>query len=103
MGGKIEKLTQEAADEAIAGLEGWVREDVKWIRGSYRFASFPDAVAYVGRIADIAEEMNHHPFIGIDYKKVTLRLTTWSAGGITELDIRAARRYNEAYGAFRGE
>ena len=103
MSGKLDKMTPEAADEAIARLEGWVREDGKWVRGSFRFASFPDAVAFVGRVADIAEEMNHHPFIGIDYKKVTLRLTTWNAGGLTELDMVSAQRYNEAYGIFRGE
>jgi 4a-hydroxytetrahydrobiopterin dehydratase len=100
---KPEKLTGEAADAAITGIEGWVRENERWIQGSYRFASFPDAIAFVGRVADIAEEMNHHPFIAIDYKKVTLRLTTWHAGGLTMLDFRSAERYNEAYRTFRGD
>ncbi|MBM7567487.1 4a-hydroxytetrahydrobiopterin dehydratase [Paenibacillus sacheonensis] len=97
--GKREKMTAEAVDAAVASLEGWERQDEKWIAGSYRFVTFPAAIAFVGRIADIAEELNHHPFIGIDYKKVTLRLTTWHAGGLTELDIQSAERYNEVYKA----
>lgn len=94
---KLEKMTTEAADAAIASLAGWSRQDEKWIAGSYRFAGFPAAIAFVARIAEIAEAMNHHPFIAIDYKKVTLRLTTWHAGGLTELDMQSAERYNEAY------
>ncbi|MBW7475595.1 4a-hydroxytetrahydrobiopterin dehydratase [Paenibacillus oenotherae] len=99
---KLERMTTEAANEAIASLDGWVREDDKWMAGSYRFASFPDAIAFVGRIADIAEELKHHPFIGIDYRKVTLRLTTWDSGGLTELDMQSAERYNASYRTFVG-
>ncbi|QYR21612.1 4a-hydroxytetrahydrobiopterin dehydratase [Paenibacillus sp. sptzw28] len=98
---KVEKLSAPDADKAIAGIEGWIREDEKWMQGSYRFAAFMDAVAFVGEVAAIAEEMNHHPFIAIDYKKVTLRLTSWNAGGLTELDMQSAQRYNEAYHRFR--
>ena len=94
---KLEKMSVASADEAIAALDGWVREDEKWIHRSYRFKTFPDAVAFVNRVAAIAEEMVHHPFISIDYKRVTLRLTSWHAGGLTELDMDSARRYNEAY------
>ncbi|MFD0712942.1 4a-hydroxytetrahydrobiopterin dehydratase [Paenibacillus sp. GCM10027626] len=99
--GKLEKLTTAAADEVIAGLEHWQREDEKWMRGSYRFASFPAAIEFVRQAADIAEELNHHPFIGIDYKKVTLRLTTWNSGGLTALDMQSASRYNALYEQFR--
>lgn len=95
--GKLAKLTDEEADAAIAELDGWSRQDGKWMAARYRFVSFPDAIAFVTRIADEAEALNHHPFIGIDYKQVTLRLTTWHSGGLTELDIRSARRYNEIY------
>lgn len=100
---KMEKLSTPAADEAIAAIEGWVREDEKWMQGSYRFAAFMDAMAFARQVAVIAEEMNHHPFIGIDYKKVTLRLTSWNAGGLTELDMQSAQRYNEAYRTFHAK
>jgi len=101
--GDREKLTLAAADQAIAALPGWEREDDKWMRVSYRFASFPAAIAFVQSAAEIAEEMNHHPFISIDYRKVTLRLTTWSSAGLTALDMLSAKRYNELYAASKLE
>lgn len=54
--------------------------------------SFREAIAFVGRVADLAEEANHHPDIAISYKKVTLRWTTHSAGGLTDLDYELASR-----------
>ena len=49
----------------------------------------------MGRVAEAAEEANHHPDITIAYKKVTLRWTTHSAGGISDLDYELASRTNE--------
>ena len=57
--------------------------------------SFPDAIAFVSRVADLAEAENHHPDISISYRKVTIRWTTHSAGGITDRDHELARRTDE--------
>jgi 4a-hydroxytetrahydrobiopterin dehydratase len=59
------------------------------------FDGFPEAVAFVGRVAELAEAEDHHPSISIDYRRVTLRWTTHSAGGITERDHDLARRSAE--------
>jgi 4a-hydroxytetrahydrobiopterin dehydratase len=59
------------------------------------FPSFPDAIAFVNRVAELAEQANHHPDIAVSYKKVTLRWTTHSAGGITERDHELAARTDE--------
>jgi 4a-hydroxytetrahydrobiopterin dehydratase len=48
--------------------------------------SFPEAIAFVNRLAEIAERENHHPDLAISYRKVTVRWTTHSAGGITPRD-----------------
>lgn len=48
--------------------------------------SFPEAIAFVNRLAEAAERENHHPDIAISYRKVTVRWSTHSAGGITERD-----------------
>jgi 4a-hydroxytetrahydrobiopterin dehydratase len=61
----------------------------------FQLDSFPAAIAFVGRVADLAEEANHHPDIAIHYKAVTLRLSTHSAGAITERDHELAARINE--------
>jgi len=59
---------------------------------TFELPSFRAAIAFVGRVADLAEEANHHPDIAISYRKVTLRWTTHSAGGITERDYELAAK-----------
>jgi 4a-hydroxytetrahydrobiopterin dehydratase len=62
---------------------------------TFELPSFPEAIAFVGRVAAVAEEANHHPDITISYRTVTLRWTTHSAGGITDRDYELATRTNE--------
>jgi 4a-hydroxytetrahydrobiopterin dehydratase len=62
---------------------------------TFELPSFPEAIAFVNRVAAVAEEANHHPDITISYRKVTLHWTTHSAGGITDLDYELAARTNE--------
>jgi len=54
--------------------------------------SFAEAIAFVNRIAELAEQENHHPDIQVSYRKVTLRSTTHSAGGLTDHDSAPAAR-----------
>lgn len=96
------KLTEEQIEEHLDRSGGWKRTDDKWIVKKYRFTRFTDGIAFVNEVADIAERMNHHPMIAIDYKMITLRLTSWNAGGLTALDFASASAYyhvyNEKYG-----
>jgi 4a-hydroxytetrahydrobiopterin dehydratase len=62
---------------------------------TYELASFEDAIAFVNRVAALAEAEDHHPEIAIAYRKVTLRWSTHSAGGITERDRELAARSDE--------
>ncbi|MGO4547889.1 4a-hydroxytetrahydrobiopterin dehydratase [Paenibacillus sp. 2TAB23] len=91
------RLTDVEIEEGLSANEGWKREDGKWITKKYRFTAFMDAIAFVDRVAKASELLNHHPFIAIDYKIVTLRLTTWRGGGLTALDFQAAEAFNNAY------
>jgi 4a-hydroxytetrahydrobiopterin dehydratase len=59
------------------------------------FDGFPQAIAFVDRVAELAEAENHHPDIAISYKRVTLRWSTHSAGGITDRDRQLAARTDE--------
>jgi 4a-hydroxytetrahydrobiopterin dehydratase len=59
---------------------------------TFELPSFAEAIAFVNRVAELAESENHHPDIAIAYKKVTLRWSTHSAGGITERDRELAAR-----------
>jgi 4a-hydroxytetrahydrobiopterin dehydratase len=61
---------------------------------TFELGSFGDAIAFVNRVASLAEAEDHHPDIAIAYRKVTLRWTTHSAGGITDRDRTLALRSN---------
>jgi 4a-hydroxytetrahydrobiopterin dehydratase len=70
---------------------GWVEQGGALER-TFELPSFAEAVAFVNRVAELAEQEGHHPDIEISYKKVALRWTTHSAGGITDRDYELARR-----------
>lgn len=85
----MDVLSQEQIDAALADLEGWVFEDGALTR-TFRLADFARAVDFVEELADVAESLQHHPDIDIRANKVTLRLVTHSAGGVTERDVELA-------------
>ncbi|WP_426450085.1 4a-hydroxytetrahydrobiopterin dehydratase [Paenibacillus sp. S-38] len=91
------RLPEPEVEALLAQAGDWKRQEERWIVRKYRFPSFPEAVEFVNRLSEAAEELNHHPLIAIDYKLVTLRLTSWHAGGLTALDFSAAARFDEAY------
>jgi 4a-hydroxytetrahydrobiopterin dehydratase len=56
----------------------------------FEFNDFPQAVAFVNRVAELAQAADHHPDIEIHYRHVTLRWSTHSAGGVTDRDRELA-------------
>jgi 4a-hydroxytetrahydrobiopterin dehydratase len=77
--------------EDLAGTN-WRREGDAIVR-DLQFADFAEAMAYVNRVAELAEEANHHPDILVHgWNRVRLTLTTHSAGGLTDNDFQMARR-----------
>jgi 4a-hydroxytetrahydrobiopterin dehydratase len=69
----------------MAELSDWQEVDGALER-TVELPSFPEAIAFVNRLAEAAERENHHPDISISYKRVTVRWSTHSAGGITDRD-----------------
>jgi 4a-hydroxytetrahydrobiopterin dehydratase len=67
------------------GATDWPEVDGA-LQREFVFDGFPAAIAFVNRVAELAEAENHHPDIAVSYKRVTLRWTTHSAGGITDRD-----------------
>ena len=86
----MEKLDQEHIDEKLQEFPEWSQSG-ETLQRTFRFDNFLGAMAFVSRIADLAEEHQHHPDILIRYDKVTLTLSTHDAGGITEKDFNYAR------------
>jgi 4a-hydroxytetrahydrobiopterin dehydratase len=64
-----------------------------------KLPSFLEAIAFVNRVAEIAERENHHPDLAISYRTVTVRWTTHSAGGITERDRALAAETDTLLGS----
>jgi 4a-hydroxytetrahydrobiopterin dehydratase len=84
-------LTQDQVAAALGKLAGWELAG-KEIRKTFDKKDFVHAVGFVGSVALVAERANHHPDIDIRWSKVTLTLSTHSAGGLTEKDFDLARQ-----------
>ena len=84
-------LLDEAAIEAALREVDWTRDGDALARTVKR-PTFRDAMTFANAVADIAEEMDHHPDIDIRWRTVKLRVSTHSAGGLTPLDFELARR-----------
>jgi 4a-hydroxytetrahydrobiopterin dehydratase len=78
----------------VSELEGWTEVDDALER-TFELDSFVEALAFVNRVGELAEAENHHPDIRIDYRRVTLRWWTHTAGGITDRDRELASRSAE--------
>lgn len=70
-------------------LKGWKLDDDELVK-VYKFNSYTEGVAFANAVAWLAEAANHHPEIDIEWRKVTIDLTTHSAGGVTEKDFALA-------------
>jgi 4a-hydroxytetrahydrobiopterin dehydratase len=72
-------------------VDEWQEQDDALVR-EFELASFPAAIAFVDRLAELAESENHHPDIDVRYRRVTVRWTTHSEGGVTAKDREMAER-----------
>jgi 4a-hydroxytetrahydrobiopterin dehydratase len=85
------KLTGKEIVERLKQTPGWERQGSE-ISRLYTFSGFITGIAFVNHAAGLAEAMDHHPEILIQYRKVKLTLSTHSAGGLTDLDFTLARK-----------
>jgi 4a-hydroxytetrahydrobiopterin dehydratase len=86
----MDLLTEEEITAELATVPGWMQAGDSITRTVKR-ADFRAAMLYVGAVAYLAEEANHHPDILVQWNKVTLTLSTHSAGGLTGNDFALAR------------
>lgn len=93
----MEKLNPSEVTEKLSTVPNWKLTDEKWIERKYRFRDYLNGIDFVQHVANLSEKANHHPFISIDYKVVTLRISSWNAKGLTSLDFELAQKYDEFY------
>jgi 4a-hydroxytetrahydrobiopterin dehydratase len=86
-------LSDSDVDQRLQALGEWRRSDEQSIERDLKFDDFAAATAFVNRVAELAEQANHHPDILIHgWNKVRLTLSTHSQGGLTEADFALAER-----------
>jgi 4a-hydroxytetrahydrobiopterin dehydratase len=91
----VSRLDEASIAAALRHAPGWERAGTE-IRRTYRFADFREALAFVNRVGELAEQAAHHPDIDIRYNTVTLALTTHDAGGLSAKDFELASAIDRA-------
>jgi 4a-hydroxytetrahydrobiopterin dehydratase len=82
-------LSEQEIEQGLAGGQ-WRREQSAIVR-DYQLADFSSAIAFVNRVAELAESANHHPDILVHgWNRVRLELCTHSEGGLTQADFDLA-------------
>ena len=92
-GGTLPLAAEETGQYLCEIPASWeVAEDSKTIRKEFKFKDFVRAMAFVDRVADIAEAEGHHPDIHIHYNRVVVELMTHAIGGLSENDFIVAAK-----------
>lgn len=92
-----ELLSEAEVDKRLSDLPGWSSVDAGGpaLTRTFKFDDFKAALSFVNRVGDEAEQLDHHPDIDMRWNKVTLTLSTHSAGGLTERDFTLAHRIDD--------
>src|SRR5690242_5392615 len=88
-------LSDIAIQRELGSLPGWSRRGGV-LQKTFTFPTFRSAIAFVNRVAEAADALDHHPDLDIRYTKVAAALSTHSAGGITQRDLDLARKMDAA-------
>ncbi len=83
-------LSQTEIQWKLRSIPGWELTRNKAIQKKFSFGNFKEALSFVNQVGELAEKSDHHPDITINYNKVTLTLSTHSAGGLTNKDFDLA-------------
>jgi 4a-hydroxytetrahydrobiopterin dehydratase len=90
-------ISESEVRTRLEEVPGWDVGDKSLVR-KLSWRSFPEAIAFVVKVAFVAEGADHHPDIAINYRRVTLTLWTHTEGGITEKDFALAKAINKLMG-----
>lgn len=97
--GDTPPFTKEQEDIYIEEVPSWVlgQEGIHKLKKGFSFKNFKEAIAFVNRVAEIAETEGHHPDIRIMYNKVELELFTHTVGGLSENDFIMAAKIDKLF------
>lgn len=84
-------LDTDTIRERLGNLDGWELDGNQIVR-EWTFDDFRAAVDFINRVADLADEAEHHPDLYNSYTTVRIGLTSHSEGGVTDKDLALAAR-----------
>ena len=87
-------LSDDEIRAALEDLPGW-RHERGEIFKQFKFDTFMDAIGFIDRVADRAEERDHHPDIENHYNRVRIGLHTWNEDAVTDKDIALAHQIEQ--------
>lgn len=93
-------LKGKSLNSHLSKVPGWELYDKSTkLKREFEFKDFDEAIRFINKVAQVAEEINHHPNIYLyDYKKVRAELSTHKIGGLGEIDFNLASRISELFG-----
>lgn len=93
-----ERLSVEQIQQHLSGVHDWsLLENPARIERTFGFKNYYETMAFVNAAAYVAHQLDHHPEMTFGYKTCLVSYSTHSAGGITELDFKAARELDGLY------
>ena len=95
-------LTEQELEEKLSEMvPGWKTDKndkgVPYIERVTHASTFMDGIAFVNKVAQAAEDNNHHPDIIINYKRISVRYWTHSASGVTLADVQMAEKIDPLF------
>lgn len=92
--GGIPPLSLQKINELMPKIEGWELQGDK-ISKNFQFENFKEAIRFVNKVAELAEQENHHPNILINYNIVIITLWTHAVNGLSENDFILAAKIDK--------
>ena len=89
-------LTHEEAEKLNSQLDGWMLiDDAHLLAKEFHFKNFKETMAFVNKIAEVAEAEGHHPDLTISYNNLSVELTTHAINGLSENDFILAAKIDQ--------
>ena len=85
------RLDDDQIASKLAELDGWERDGDAIVK-TFKLDDFVGSVGFVDKLVEPAEDMGHHPDVGISWNEVRVTITTHSEGGLTANDFELAKR-----------
>ena len=90
----MSRLSVTEIQEKLSALNEWEFKD-NTIRKTFTFETYMESIAFINRLAEIAEEANHHPDMVVGWCRVDVAFTSHDQGGVTLACIEMAKKANK--------